>query len=384
MTPPKTALVHDWLNGMRGGEKCLEVFCELYPDSPIHTLFYEKGRVSSLIAGHSIHSSWVKNLPGIHRYYRYYLPFYARAVESFDLSGFDLIVSTSHCVAKGARKSAGAKHFSYCFTPMRYAWGFFEEYFGGRGAFSRKIIGRFLKRMREWDLETNRDVDHFAAISNHVKNRIAEYYKREAEVIYPPVDTDFFTPACRNALRRAGTPTDDAKRGDAYLIVSALVPYKRIDLAIQVFNKMKRPLRVIGEGPEMRRLKKLAHGDIQFLGWQSNESIREHYRSARALIFPGEEDFGIVPVEAQACGSFVIAYGKGGALETVYENKTGVFFEESVEMSLADAVERFERLSFNPDDARANAIRFNRARFKAEIQNSINRLLGCSEETVSR
>ncbi len=359
----KVALVHDWLNGMRGGEKCLEVLCELFPEAPVYSLFYEKGRVSPLIARHAIHTSWLQRMPWVKTHYRYYLPLYAAAIESMDVSGYDLLISTSHCVAKGAKKGKQALHLCYCFTPVRYAWGFFDEYFGGRDIFSRVLIRGIIQRIRSWDFKASGRVDHFVAISEHVKKRIRTYYGREAEVIYPPCDTDFYTPG------------PAAKPEDFYLIVSALVPYKRIELAVEAFSHGDRRLVIIGDGPQRKSLEKKASKNIQFLGWQEDAVLREHYRRARALVFPGEEDFGIVPVEAQACGCPVIAYGGGGALETVVEGRTGLFFQEFTAESLQSAVERFERIDWDPKAARENALVFSKKRFKDEMKNFIERVI---------
>ena len=307
---PKIALSHDWLNGMRGGEKCLEVLCDLYPQSSVFTLFHQKGLVSDRIARHPIYASWLQGFPSIFKRYRYYLPFFPKAIESFDLKGYDLVVSTSHCVAKGIQGN-GAVHICYCFTPMRYAWGLFDEYFGKRHSFVQGFIRYWIEKIKIWDVQSSDRVDHFVAISEHVKKRIQRIYKRDAEVIYPPVDTEFYTPDLNGA------------REDFYLVSSALVPYKRIDLAVQAFNRIGKKLIVVGEGPEKEALQRQANKNIHFMGWQSNDVLRDLYRKARALVFPGEEDFGIVPVEMQACGGFVIAYSKGGALETVRENQTG-------------------------------------------------------------
>ena len=313
----KIAFSHDWLNGMRGGEKCLEALCEMYPGSPIYTLFYEQGKVSEKIQNHPIVHSRLQAFPGIFSHYRYYLPLFISAVESFHLEGYDLVVSTSHCVAKGVRKDKETLHVCYCFTPMRYAWGFFEEYFGKKNWFMRQVIHYSMNRLKAWDLRANGRVDYFIAISKHVKKRIQLFYKRDADVIYPPVDTDYYTPD-QNVLRE-----------DFYLIVSALVPYKKIGMAIEVFNQLGFRLVIIGDGPESDSLKRGAKKNVEFLGWQSDSVIRDYYRRAKALIFPGEEDFGIVPLEIQSCGGFVIAYGRGGTLETVQENETGIFFNES-------------------------------------------------------
>ncbi|HTL70446.1 MAG TPA: glycosyltransferase [Candidatus Eisenbacteria bacterium] len=351
----KVALSHDWLNGMRGGEKCLEVLCELYPASPIHTLFREPGKISGPIAEQPIRTSRLQRFPKVYSQYRNYLPFFPGAIESFNLEGYDLVISTSHCVAKGIRKPRGAKHLSYCFTPMRYAWCLFEEYFGRKNALSKAAIQIALKRLKRWDLESNDRVDRFVAISRHIQKRIKEFYGRDSDVVYPPAATDFYT------------PDETVRREDFFLIVSALVPYKRLDVAVQAFNRLGRRLVVIGDGPEAPRLKELAKKNVTFRGWQSDENIRDHYRRASALIFPGEEDFGIVPVEAQACGLPVIALGRGGALETVEAGKTGLFFEEPSEEALCEAVLSFEAGAFAPEDIRANSLRFGRQRFKDEM-----------------
>ncbi len=351
----KVALSHDWLNGMRGGEKCLEVLCELYPGSPVFTLFHDKGKLSPAIESHPIRPSFLQKFPGVLRHYRSYVPFFAApAIESFDLSGYDLVVSTSHCAAKGIRKAPGAVHVSYCFTPVRYAWALFDDYFGDRDPLSKAVIRGTLERFRRWDAENARRVDRFVAISEHVKKRIRECYGRDSEVVYPPADVDYYTPAASEPAR------------SGYLVVSALVPYKRVDLAVRAFNRLGKPLTVIGSGPELERLRSVAGPSVKLLGWTADAEIREAYRNSRALVFPGEEDFGIVPVEAQACGLPVLAYAKGGALETVDE-KTGLFFPEQTEDALCETVLAFERRAFDPAAARANALRFSRARFKREI-----------------
>ncbi|MCG3175932.1 MAG: D-inositol-3-phosphate glycosyltransferase [Candidatus Omnitrophica bacterium] len=357
------ALCHDWLNGLRGGEKCLEVLCELYPDSPVHTLFYEKGRISPIIESHRIVTSPLQSLPLSGMYYRHLLPLYPWAIGTFDLSGYDVVLSTSHCAAKGVTKPAGARHICYCFTPARYAWSLFEQYFGGQPGPLKRLTRRLLEDFRQWDLANSAEVDHFIAISDHVKQRIRRYYDREADVIYPPVDTEYYQPA---AVRREAF----------YLVVSALVPYKRVDLVLERFAQDPRPLVIIGDGPERAALQRKAPPNVRFLGWQPDEILRDHYRRAKALIFPGEEDFGIVPVEAQACGCPVIAYGLGGAVETVLDGRTGVLFPDQTSVSLAEAMARFDDTAFDPYAIRKNAERFSRKRFASQIGSRVAELAG--------
>lgn len=365
----KIGFSHDWLNGMRGGEKCLEALGQVYPDSPIHTLFCDETKISPDIRRHPIiNSGRLSWLPALKRTYRYYLPFFPWAAQGFDLSGCEVVLSLSHCVAKGFRNKKGSVHICYCFTPMRYAWAKFDDYFGNKPLLMRFFIQSIIQGLKQWDLESNKSVDHFVAISHHVKDRIRRYYNRDAEVIYPPVDTEFYTPEPR------------AQREDYYLIVSALVPYKRVDLAVEAFNKNGKTLVIIGDGPDKKILEKKSKKNIQYLSWRSDEVLRDHYRRARALIFPGEEDFGIVPLEMQSCGGTVIAYGMGGALETVLPDKTGVLFETQDCPSLAKAIEKFETMKFDPDDARRYALGFNRRRFQDQMKEMIERVF--KEKTI--
>lgn len=365
----KIALVHDWLTGMRGGERCLEALCELFPHADLYTLVHIPGAVSQTIERRRIVPSFIQHLPKAHQYYRYYLPLFPLAIERFDLSSYDLIISSSHCVAKGAKRLPGALHISYTYTPMRYAWDLYEEYFGDWASPLKSIaLPALMGYLRRWDRGTCRRVDHFVAISRHVADRIRRHYGREACVIYPPVDIDRF----------------DASRKEEgyYLIVSALVPYKRVNLAIEAFNRLHLPLKVVGSGPEEARLRKQAGPTIEFLGWRSDEALVSLYGRCRALVFPGEEDFGIVPVEAQASGKPVIAYGKGGVLETVIpinpsssnssfqDRATGIFFFEQVPDALIDAVRLFEKEagSFEPGRLREHARQFDRGIFKDKIR----------------
>src|SRR5438874_2831520 len=299
----QVALVHDWLTGMRGGEKCLEVFCELFPAADIFTLVHVPGRVSPTIERHRIYTSLIQRLPGSAQHYRWYLPLMPTAIEAFDLSAYDVVLSSSHCVAKGIIPRPDALHVAYIHTPMRYAWDLWPQYFPATGPLSRYVVPLVLNYLRMWDTTSAQRVDHFLTNSQFVARRIAKYYRRRATVVPPPVDTAFFTPG--------------GERGDYYLMVTALVPYKGIDLAIQAFNIVRRPLKIIGSGPLAAQLQGLAGSHIEFLGWRSNTELCQYYAACRAVIFPAQEDFGIVPLEANATGRPVIELGQGGALETV-------------------------------------------------------------------
>ncbi len=366
----RIALVHDWLNGMRGGEKVLEALCELYPEAEIFTLLLEEEKISERIRGMTIHTSFIQKLPFARRRYRHYLPLFPRAVESFDLSGFDLVISTSHAVAKGCRPPPGVRSICYCFTPMRYLWFLYEDYFG-TGAVKRLLLEPVFAYLRRWDLSSSARVDRFLAISKTVAARIAEVYNREAGVIYPPVDRDFFTP---------GVPS-----GDFFLIVAALVPYKRIGLAIEAFNRLRLPLKIVGSGPEHGRLQKRAGPGIEFLGWLGDEELRELYRNCRALVFPGLEDFGIVPLEAQACGRPVIGFGGGGLSESTVPwpgsgeaAPTGVFFDELTAESLVSALRLFmeRETDFDPRAIREHTRSFGRELFKEKFRSAVEAAAG--------
>jgi glycosyltransferase involved in cell wall biosynthesis len=356
MDKPKVALVHDWLTGRRGGEKVLEIFAELYPEAPIFTLLHIPGSQHPSLEGRDIHTSFIQRLPCLKRRYRSYLPLFPLAVELFDLQEFDLILSTSHCVAKGAIPRPDALHISYVFSPMRYAWNQYFAYFSAEklGWLSRRLVPPVLHRLRIWDTVACHRVDWFAADSAAVASRIRRYYGRSADVFHPPVDAAFFQPA-------------EAEGEDYFLIVSALVPYKRIDLAIEAFRKRKETLKIVGQGPEYRRLRKSAPSNVFFLGSPSDEDLRTLYQDARALIMPGEEDFGINALESQACGVPVIAFARGGALETVRDGKTGLFFPELTSASLLDALDKFQTMAFNRQEIRENAEGFARPVFKARF-----------------
>lgn len=363
----KIALVHDWLTGMRGGEKCLEAFCERFPDATLHTLLHRVGKLSPAIERMDIRTSFLQKLPGAAKHYRHLLPLMPRAIESLELPGdVDLVLSFSHAVAKSVRVPAGVPHVCYCFTPMRYAWHLRDQYIAAEDASSWPrpwdwARNQLLDRIREWDRATSERVTHFVAISDTIAERIRECYDRASTVIYPPVDTEFFTP-------------DDVPREDFYLCFSALVPYKRVELAIEACQKLNRRLVVIGAGPERPKLEKLAGPLVEFKGWQSDEAIRDHLRRCRAFLFSAHEDFGIAPVESQACGAPVIAYGQGGSTETLLpadETRIGTarfFIEQSAE-SLAEAITWFEQHAgqFSKSLARQNAERFDRRRYEHDL-----------------
>lgn len=361
------ALVHDWLTGMRGGERCLEVFCELFPEADLFTLLHVPGTVSRVIEERRITTSFIQRLPAADRHYRSFLPLFPRAVERFDLRGYDLVLSLSHCVAKGVRIPPGALHISYCFTPMRYVWDLYDEYFGQRaGGFTRAVMPPVAVALRRWDRRTAAGVRHFVAISRFVADRIRRAWGRDSDVIYPPVDTARFT-----ALE---------SEGEFYLVVSALAPYKRVDLAIEAASRLGRRLVVVGAGPEERRLRAMAGPTVEFLGSRSDEEVARLYARCRALIFPGLEDFGIVPLEAMASGRPVIAFGQGGVTETVIPPggagpPTGLFFESQTVDALVDALRRFEadRSCFDPKALRARAEAFDRPIFKERIAAYIER-----------
>jgi len=363
----RVALVHDWLTGMRGGERCLEVFCELFPCAPLYTLLNVPGSVSPLIERRRIVTSFVQRLPGAATRYRHYLPLFPAAIRSFDFSDFDLVLSLSHCVAKGARVSPGAMHLSYCFTPMRYVWDLYDDYFGARAPWTARLaMPPVAAALRRWDRRTD-NVHGFAAISRHIAERIRRVWARDAEVIYPPVDVDRF------AIAPDGP-------GDYYLVVSALVPYKRVDLAVEAANRVGRRLIVVGTGPEEPRLRALAGPTVEFLGWRTDPEVSVLYSRCRAVIFPAVEDYGIVPLEAAAAGRPTLALGRGGALETMVglddggEPPTAVFFAEQTADAVVDAIGRFEaaRPRFDPQALRARAMRFDVKRFRRRAREWID------------
>jgi glycosyltransferase involved in cell wall biosynthesis len=363
----RLALVHDWLTGMRGGEKCLEVLCRAFPDATLYTLIHRRGALSPAIEAMRIRTSPLQRVPGVFQHYRRLLPLMPLATRAWKPRGVDLVVSLSHCVAKGIRVPDGVPHVCYCFTPMRYAWQGRDAYLTSWAdrPLRRALADQLLDRLRLWDRASAAGVTHFVAISETVRARIAACYGRESRVVPPPVDTSFYTPA---AVPREGF----------YLCVSALVPYKRVENAVTACSLTGRALVVIGEGPERDRLQRVAGPSVRFLGWQPDEVVRDHYRRCRALLFPGEEDFGIVPVEALACGAAVIALGRGGAAETI-DPVVGRTYGAPHPEALLEAMENWENAGCPADPlaARRRAESYSLATFR-------QRLLGHLAEVVAR
>jgi glycosyltransferase involved in cell wall biosynthesis len=352
----RIALVHDWLTGMRGGEKVLEVLCERFPDAELFTLVHVRGTVSPTIERLPTHTSFIQRLPFVKRYYRHYLPLFPTAIEQFSFDAFDVVVSVSHCCAKSIVHPGHTRHFCYCLTPMRYAWDQYDAYFGVDrvGPIVSAAMRPVMAGLARWDRDTADRVDRYVAISHYVAGRIRRYYNREASVVYPPVDTEFFQP-------------DDARPERFALVVSALVPYKRIDVAIEACRMAGVPLKIAGDGPERLRLERAANGTVEFLGRLPNDQIRALYRRAAVTLLPGEEDFGIVPLEAQACGRPVVALGRGGTVETVIGGTTGTLVEDLSVEAFAEAVARTIDGTFDAREIRAHAERFSRARFGDQI-----------------
>jgi glycosyltransferase involved in cell wall biosynthesis len=366
----RVALVHDWLTGMRGGERVLEALCELFPHATIYTLLEAPGKVSETIARHPVRTSFVQGLPRAERYYRYYLPLFPLAIEQFTLDGYDLVISSSHCVAKSVITPPRTRHLCYCHTPMRYAWDQFEHYFGaGRVGAISYVARPILRRLAVWDAATGDRPDRYLANSQYVAERIRRYYNRAASIVHPPVDTSFYTP-----LALAPEPY--------FLIVSALVPYKRIDVALAAARRLRTPLKIVGEGPERARLEAQAGSEIEFLGRLPDTDVRDLYRQATAVLVPWEEDFGIVPVEAQACGRPVVALGRGGVLDSVQDGVNGLLVSQNDETSWVAALERVRQTAFDPVVVRATAERFSRPRFQRELIAAVDALLAAPPEEV--
>jgi len=360
----KVALVHDWLTGMRGGEKVLLALARMFPGAPIFTLVHLPGSVHREIEERAITTTFVQRLPGVEKRYRYYLPLFPAAAATLDLSGFDLVVSSSHCVVKGVAVRKDAVHVCYCHTPMRYVWDRYDDYFGkGRiPALARLPVSLMAKALRAWDVRTAPRVHAFAANSAFVADRIRRYYGRESEVIPPPVDVDFFTPG-----------PDEPGRFD--LVVAALVPYKRLDLVLEAYRGTGRPVTIVGSGPDEARLRAQAPPEVTLAGRVSDEELRALYRSCRALVLPGVEDFGIAPLEAMACGRPAVVFGEGGGLETVVPGRTGLVFSEPKPVSLRAAIDRLEGVGFNRVTLRTHAEAHGVAVFETRLKSFVLRTL---------
>jgi glycosyltransferase involved in cell wall biosynthesis len=359
------ALVHEWFTALAGSERVVEQFCKLYPDADLHAIYAEPEVVAATdyLKNRRLKTSFIKHLPGTAQHFRSYLLLMPLAVEQFDLSPYELVISSNHAAAKGVLTGPDQLHISYVHTPIRYAWDLQHQYLRESGLSSGVkgwIAKWMLHKMRIWDYRTAAGVDHFVANSKYIARRIRKVYGRHADVVYPPVDVSKFP------LRR--------QKDTFYLTASRLVPYKKIDLIVSAFARMpERRLVVVGDGPEADKIKSKASPNVEMLGYQPFEVLQDLMQRARAFVFAAEEDFGIIPVEAQAAGTPVIALGKGGALETVHglgaEHPTGVFFEQQTEEDLIRAVRTFEAHEgeFEPERCRDNALRFSAARFREEF-----------------
>ncbi|AUM74273.1 glycosyltransferase [Paracoccus jeotgali] len=362
--PRRVALIHYWLVGMRGGERVLEEMARLYPAADIFTHVVDRSRLSPLLAERNVTETFVGRLPGARRHYQKYLGFMPRALEELDLGAYDLILSSESGPAKGVIARPDATHLCYCHSPMRYIWDHYATYRaelqGPLGALKRRYFSGLAHRLRGWDVASAARVDRFVANSRFVAARIERVWGREAGVVNPPVDLD------RYSLVGPGVP--QGERG-YYLFVSELVRYKRADLAIEAFRDLDLPLKVVGQGAEFDALSRAAPPNVQMLGRVGDAEMAELYRNARALIFPGEEDFGIVPLEAMACGTPVIAYGRGGVLDSVRPGVTGLFFDAPTPASLRDAVLAFDgqRDRFDPETLARHAAGFGPDRFRREL-----------------
>jgi glycosyltransferase involved in cell wall biosynthesis len=370
----KVALVHDWLTGMRGGEKCLEVMAEMFPAADLFTLLHIPGRVSPVLENRTIQTSFVQNLPSAEKIYRWALPFFPRAIEAFDLSQYDLVFSSSHCVAKSAVPATGALSVCYCHTPMRYVWDRFDDYFGSKPFPVRQMISAQAARLRSWDRETADRVHFWLANSTVVRQRILDWYgvsKDKVSVVHPPVDIGRFGTA-------DNLPVPDGLVSGGYdLVVSALVAYKRIDLAVLGALKAGVTLVVVGKGPELERLKKLVDGHrgegrVYFAGAVSDADLPGYYAHCRSFVFPGLEDFGITPLEATASGRPVVAFGEGGVLDTVVEGLNGLLFREQTVDAVAAALASAQlNAPWNSEEMIQHAMGFSRERYRREMDHEI-------------
>ena len=355
--PLKIAIIHYWLVSWRGGEKVLEALLDVFPEADVYTHVMDPEVIAdSPLAGRPIRTTFIQRLPFARRLYQKYLPLMPLALEQLDLSGYDLVISSESGPGKGVVVPPGVAHVCYCHTPMRYVWDMYHDYLRGTGWFVRLMMRPLIHYLRLWDRLSADRVDHFIANSGFVSERIRKFYRRESVVIHPPIVLEEFT-------------IGDSP-GEFYLMVGALVPYKRADLAVRAFNTLGLPLVVIGEGELHEQIRREAGPNVKVLGRQSRAVILDHYRRCKALIFPGVEDFGIVPLEAMATGKPVIAYAKGGALETVVDGTTGLYFHEQTEAALCEAVMKVEQrvIRFDAATIRGHAARFDLPRFKQQVR----------------
>lgn len=392
----RVALVHYWLVNRRGAERVLEAFCELFPQADIFALVADHQALSATLKRHRLTTSFLQKIPGSHRRHQYLLPLYPLALEQFDLRGYDLVISSESGPAKGVLTDPATLHICYCHTPMRYIWDFYPAYMGDSnlGTIGKLTFALTAHYARIWDVTAAARVDHFVAISHYVAERIRKFYRRDADVIYPPVP--HIAPF---EDRTSATQQHPSTEGTGYyLVVGQMVQYKRVDLAVSACTELGRALHVVGTGEEIGRLRRLAGPSVQFLDSLSDDEVRDQYRGCRALLFPGEEDLGATPLEAQAFGKPVIAYGKGGVRETVIpmgsapaDEATGVFFDQPDVQSMVEAIQTFEAAEerFRPEAIREKARRFGRARFMTEMTSFITQKLtehrsgGRSKERLS-
>jgi glycosyltransferase involved in cell wall biosynthesis len=357
----KVALIHDWLTAMGGAERVLESLIKMYPADLFTLVKDTKNLKGTPFENLEVKTSFIQKLPRAEKKYRSYLPLFPLAIEQFDLTGYDLVISSSHSTAKGVLTHADQMHICYCHTPMRYAWDLYQQYLrearlksGLRGVMAKC----FLHYLRMWDAHSSARVNAYLANSHYVARRIKQLYNQEAEVVYPPVDLNFYTLG--------------EKKEEYYLTISRMVPYKKMDLIVEAFAAMPdKKLIVIGEGPEEEKIKEKAKKNIEILPYQKKEILREFLQKAKGFVFASIEDFGILPVEAQGCGTPVIALAKGGALETVRENETGVFFREQTVLSLTEGIKMFEKKTFDPRRIRSHAESFREEVFQEKFQASI-------------
>lgn len=356
----KVAIVHDWLTNYGGAERVVEAFLEIFPEADIYTLVYDEDKMGRIFKKEKVKTTFIQKLPKATKLYTKFLPLMPYAFEELDLSGYDLVISSSSSCAKGVITPPNVKHIAYIHSPMRYAWDLYHDYKKRSGKITRFFMSIFMKSMREWDYTSSQRIDKIIANSNYVAKRIEKFWGLKSQVIYPPVEIERLEPNGKNSE-------------DFYVVFSRFVPYKRIDLAIEACKKLNKKLVVIGDGEQREYLKSISGDQTIFTGRISDEEVKDYLQRCKAMIFSAEEDFGIVPLEAQACGRPVIAYRKGGALETVVDGETGIFFRNQTVEDVVEAIENFEKMEFNTDIIYNHAMKFSKGRFKKEIIEVINK-----------